>query len=305
MSLQNLRTRKATVENVGKITKAMEVVSATKMRKSQEVALKTRPYAIAALELLRTVTRFVPVDTVYTRTSENKKTLIVMVASDRGLTGAFNAQVLREAEKYFKETKTELEVLAVGKKASQFAEKNALKIVKSFSGYGDAISYDEVSPLAEFVIDGFAKGKWGRVITISTHFRTTLKQEVLVREVLPASTEKIEAAIDEIVPEHGKYKELDPLEAVLTHNDDIEYILEPSAEKIAESLIPYLIRMQLYHLMLEANASEHSARRVAMKTATDNAHELRDDLTLLYNKARQAAITKEIIEITSTQMALG
>ena len=335
-SLQGLKSRLGAVKNVGTITKAMEVVSATKMRKSQEVALRTRPYAIEALDMLRKITKYVtngdkggPTATWRSDRQVSgliKKTLLVLAASDRGLAGSFNAQVLRAADRFLEvePPKTSdflldvgrLAVLAIGKKAQRWALKNNLEIAGAFSGFEDVVDFDEVLHVANTVLEGFDTGNWDRVVTISTHFRTALKQEVLMREILPTNPEKIEETINELVPERGRYANLEveppskdrdvarPLGRPTSENSDIKYLLEPSAEAIIQELMPYLIRMQMYHLILEANASEHSARRVAMKTACDNADELAGNLTLFYNKARQAAITKEIIEISGTQNAL-
>ena len=329
-SLQGLKSRLGAVKNVGTITKAMEVVSATKMRKSQEVALRTRPYAIEALDMLRKITKHVANGDNGRRTTpwtssdvqKSKKTLLVLVASDRGLAGSFNAQVLRAADAHLAtglpsgNPVAAISVLAIGKKAQRWALKNNLEIAGEFSGFDDVVDFDEVLHVANTVLEGFEAGQWDRVVTISTHFRTALKQEVLMREILPTNPEKIEETIDELVPERGRYanlevpppsKDLDvarPLGRPTSKADEVAYLLEPSAEAIIDELVPYLIRMQMYHLILEANASEHSARRVAMKTACDNADELAENLTLFYNKARQAAITKEIIEISGTQNAL-
>jgi F-type H+-transporting ATPase subunit gamma len=303
-SLQGLKTRKAAVKNVGTITKAMEVVSATKMRKSQEVALRTRPYAIEALRLLRKVAKLSG-ETLWTTKREVARTLVVVMASDRGLTGAFNAQVLRVAEQVINTEMTHapVSILAIGKKAERYAQMRGFELAGSFSNFGDIVSYDEVSHVADTIVHGFRDSEWDRVLTVSTHFRTTLKQEVLVRELLPTSIEKLEQTIYEIAPEHGRYAEQKSFDTGRALSD-LAYILEPSPQALFDVLMPYLLRMQVYHIVLEANASEHSARRVAMKTASDNADELARALTLSYNKARQAAITKEIIEITSTQNAL-
>jgi F-type H+-transporting ATPase subunit gamma len=298
-SLQQLKTRKAAVANVGKITKAMEVVSATKMKKSQDVAKRTRPYAYAALDLLKTASRVSPFRTVHTETRKSGRTLLVLVASDRGLTGAFNANVLRHADTTISELSASPLVITVGKKASAYALKNSLEIAGEYEGFGDFVEYSETLPLSDAILREFESNKdIASVVTLSMHFRTTLKQEVLRREILPTNALKIEETINNILPENLTNE--NPISSV--HSG--EYIIEPSAEILAKTLIPYLIRMQIFHLILEANASEHSARMVAMKTATDNADELASDLTLSFNKARQESITNELIEITSTQNAL-
>ncbi len=318
-SAQHIKSHLGSVKNIGQITKAMEVVSATKMRRAQEVALRSRPYAFRALELLETLAA----SYANTQTDENKKTalqiplaekreikktLLVVVTSDKGLAGAFNTQVFRQVEQFLanlgvQHLSEELLVVPVGKRAvSYFTRRNA-KIVESFMGFGDYAMPEEIEPLGNLLVEGFLKGDWDRVVTISTHFRSTLKQTPLVRELLPIDVAKIGETVREIVPEHGRFSELKSDATRYTLHGG-EYILEPSPQETLNTLIPHLVTMQLYHVVLEANASEHSARMVAMKTASDNASDLADGLTLEFNKARQASITKEIIEITSTMNAL-
>ncbi len=309
-SIHHIKARIKTVKNVGQITKAMELVAATKMRKAQEIAMRSRPYAYGALELLRNVTASTSLVTPLTQERAVQKTLVIMVASDKGLTGSFNTQVFKAADIFFKNDQTTQRadhvymMLPIGKKSLYYAVKNKVNIAKHFSGVGDYITPEECMPIGELAMKGYLEHAWDRVVIISTHFRTTLKQEVLVRQLLPMSVPEIRKAIDEIIPEHGRFASSGNFAANKTHNKPIEYIFEPSPAAVLEALLPHLLAMQLYHAILEANASEHSARRVAMKTASDNADELSGGLTLLYNKARQASITTELIEITSTQQAL-
>jgi F-type H+-transporting ATPase subunit gamma len=302
MSIIEVKNRIKAVKNIGQITKAMEVVAATKMRKSQEVALHSRPYAFKALQLLSVLGHHAPVKTKLTRKRHIKNTLLVIVTSDRGLAGSFNSQVFRLADSFlksYKDTGAEgLKVLPVGKKAISYANKKGLEMVESFSGFGDFIEPGETVHLSDKIISGFLAKDWDRVMTISTHFRSTLKQEVLMRQVLPVELEKIKLTIAEIIPEQGKFSEIRNSQSVIG-NSSVDYIFEPSPKELVESLINHLVHMQVYHLVLEANASEHSARMVAMKTASDNAKDLSQKLNLEYNKARQAGITKELIEITS------
>lgn len=305
-SLQGIQARKKAVQNIGQITKAMEVVSATKMRRAQEVALNSRSYAWKALELLRVLKTYAPVEIPLSRARAVKKTLLVIISSDRGLAGSFNSQVFRATDDFLKERGRENVIcIAVGKKAMRYAKKSGLNLRESFSGAGDYIAPYEVSPISSLLIDGFEKEEWDEVVTISTHFRTTLKQEVLTRHILPVDIARIQESVEEIIPESGRFSDLRgtvDMQGALRHD---EYIFEPSPEEAMKALIPHLITIQIYDLILEANASEHSARMVAMKNASDNADDLKEGLTLEYNKARQASITKELIEITSTQNALA
>jgi F-type H+-transporting ATPase subunit gamma len=310
-SLQTTKTRLKAVKNVGQITKAMEVVAATKMRRAQETALNSRPYAYEALSLLYRVAGAAPLKVPLSADRAVKKTLVLLVASDRGLAGSFNGQVFKLADHFLSgdafaaQAGHEFLLAAVGKKAQNFAAKKPYKIAGNFDNTLDIADPAEVGQLAEFLTGGFLRGDWDRVITVSTHFRTALKQEPVIRQLLPLSVEKIRQTIKEIVPERGRFAETrQDLPEAGELSPEIEYIFEPSPKEVLEALMPHLVGMQIYHLFLEAKASEHSARRVAMKTASDNALELSDTLTLDYNKARQVGITRELAEITTTIMTL-
>lgn len=312
--MQALKSRLRAVKNIGQITKAMEVVAATKMRRAQEVALDSRPYAFEALRLLERVSRATSgrVAIPLAEIRPVKRTLVVVVSSDRGLAGSFNAQVFRTADNFLADSaettdgKDKYLLVAVGKKAGSYATKRGLEVIEKFHDWGDHAEAEEIEPLMRLAVDGFLQKRWGRVVTISTHFRTTLKQEVLIRQILPVNFEKIRETVREIVPEHGRWAEIKKMMTNGNNNDTpVEYIFEPSPAEALNELVPHLVKMQFYHLILEANASEHSARMVAMKNASSNAEELSGKITLDCNKARQASITKEVIEITSTQSAMA
>lgn len=305
-SLQSLKSRLKAVGNVGQITKAMEVVSATKMRKAQETALNSRPYAFTALGLLERVAKHSKLASLYAEKRPVKKTLVVVIASDKGLAGSFNSQVFKLADNFFARDEFagngshEYLIAGVGKKAIQYASKQKYQTAESFKDFGDVTEPAEVMPMADFAAKGYVDKKWDRIIVISTNFKSALKQEPLARQILPVDFEKIRETVKEIIPETGRFSELGRNHNQGDKDNEIDYIFEPSPERVFESLIPHLVEMQVYHIFLEAKASEHSARRVAMKTASDNAIELVDSLTLEYNKARQVGITGEILEITST-----
>ncbi|RJQ36367.1 ATP synthase F1 subunit gamma [Candidatus Parcubacteria bacterium] len=311
-SLQTIKSRRRAVQNIGQITRAMEVVSATKMRRAQELALASRAYAFLALEILGRVSANAPILSPLMAARPIAATALLLVASDRGLAGSFNTQVFRKMEELLAtdEYRTDADhrfvVIAVGRKAIRYAEKRNWNIVARFEGFGDYADTEEITPLADLLVQGFVDGSWDRVMTISTHFRTTLRQDPLARQILPTDMAKIRETVDEIVPEHGRFAELGKSpEAGGRNAEPIEFIFEPSPAEALAALVPHLIRMQIYDLVLEANASEHSARRVAMKNASDNADDISGKLLIEFNKARQAAITKELIEITSTQSALA
>lgn len=315
-SPQNLKKRLKSVNNIGQITKAMELVSATKMRKSQEIALASRPYAFAALDLLANLTllenlkkKQLP-ELLQQRKVEN--VLFVLVASDKGLAGAFNSSVFRKFELHIKRDEAKYQnekhfFLAVGEKANAYLTKKGVNVVKKFVQAGDYTNPEQVHPLTDFIVQGYLDKKWDRVVIISTHFRTALKQEPHIRRFLPIDFDHVADAIREIVPERGKFAELmkeHSINFVPTRADVKDYLIEPSTEKVLERLVKHLCFMQMYHLVLEANASEHSARRMAMKTASDNAKDLGEKLNLQYNKSRQSRITTEIAEISAGAEAL-
>jgi F-type H+-transporting ATPase subunit gamma len=307
-SLQSIKRRQKGVKNINQITKAMELVSATKMRKSQEIALASRPYALTALDILATLTRIkTGATSPLFETREVAHTLFVVIASDKGLAGSFNNEVIRSFEKYLKTENISYDdsrflFAVVGEKAKEYIGRRA-PLVESFTHYGDFTTIDEVRPLADFMMQGFLEKRWDRVLVFSTHFESALKQKALAREILPVTFDGLEKTAKEIIPAHGRFAELVETKEIPFFNEKIEendeYLIEPSPERVLAELVPYLVTMQVYHLMLETNASEHAARRVAMKNASDNAEEIAGELDLAYNKSRQASITRELIEITA------
>jgi F-type H+-transporting ATPase subunit gamma len=313
-STQSLKSRLGSVKNIGQITKAMEVVSATKMRKAQTVALGSRPYAFAALhalaELLAHASENLLTQSKLLEKREVKNTLVVLVGADRGLAGAFNSQVMRAADEFFRndlgasrnQVPTALpqySLILVGKKLSAYGARSSHPVEMLYSDFGDYAEPSEILPLAEHITNGFFAGSWDRVVVVSTHFKSTLSQFAVTRDLLPLSLPFVRDLVQEIVPEYGKFSELRQELSSQIETKNTEYIFEPSPRDLFDSLLPHLLSMQILHLILEANASEHSARMVAMKNASENAGELQASLSLEYNKLRQALITKEMIEITS------
>lgn len=316
-SVQNLKKRLKSVANVGKITKAMELVAATKMRRAQEIALASRPYAFVALDLLANLTLVAKKDLPeLLRPRKIKKVMFVLVASDKGLAGAFNSSLFRKFEQYLKEHDVKYQeekiFLAVGEKSFQYLSKKLGSVVrttelKKFTQVGDFTAVEQVQPIADFLVNGYLEKHWDRVVIFSTNFTSAIKQDPMVRRVLPISFEYIKETIQEIVPTTGRF-------ANIINQEDSHfsaaagsrlYTIEPSPTEVLKDLAKHLLFMQVYHVILEANASEHSARRLAMKTASDNASDLGQALNLQYNKVRQAAITNQIIEISAGAEALS
>jgi F-type H+-transporting ATPase subunit gamma len=306
---QSLKRRMTSVKNIGQITKAMELVSATKMRKSQELALNSRPYSYAALELLGILSSLqdVPVPELFEkRTIE--KTAFLLMTSDKGLAGSFNGAVIREFERYMKNNAIDIldsrySFIAIGQKAKIYLERRKANVIASFTHVGDFKDLIEAEPIADFLIDGYMKRDFDEVIAFYTTFVTALRQDPVVREFLPIEYETIKQSIEETIPRAGRYADYAKSENFFATGEK-EYIIEPSPKEVLNELAPKLLKIRLYHAILEANASEHSARRMAMKNASDNAGDLSVELNMIYNKSRQAAITSAIIEITSGAEAM-
>lgn len=306
-SIKEVKQRIKSVKNIAQITKAMEAVSATKMRRSQEFALRARPFAVAALEMLANVLERSSLLPSLFMTRPVRSRVLVVVTSDKGLAGALNANVLRKAEEWLREQKKNLspyQLIVVGKKAKDYFERRKETIVSSFIGFGDYSTLAQTTPIGESVFGGFMNALWDEGYVAYTNFRSTLVQEVALKKILPVTREGIEEMISGILPERGKYAEAGFHESKILPAYHYEYKFEPSAAEILEKLVFLLLRMHIHHIILEANASEHSARMVAMKTASDNAKELMGNLQLVYNKARQAGITRELAEITAGKEAL-
>ncbi|MBI5152906.1 MAG: ATP synthase F1 subunit gamma [Parcubacteria group bacterium] len=306
-SAKAVKQRIRSVKNTAQITKAMEVVSATKMRRSQEFAIKARPYAVASLNLLRNlVAKTKELPGILERREVRKCYGLLVITSDKGLAGALNANVIRKAEAWVKARRINNEefiLVTVGKRARDYFEHKGVPIHKSFWGFGDMIELEDTLPVAEVLIQGFLNHTWDELSAVYTHFRTTLLQEAVVREVLPITEAGVREIVEGIVPEKGRYSKKEEENFSLAKYT-YEYTYEPSPEVLLTALVPQLLRMHVHHMILESNASEHSARMVAMKNASDNAKELITDLTLTYNKARQASITRELSEITAGKEAL-
>jgi F-type H+-transporting ATPase subunit gamma len=306
---QSLKRRMTSVKNIGQITKAMELVSATKMRKSQELALNSRPYAYAALELLGILSslRDVPMPELFEkRTIEH--TAFILMTSDKGLAGSFNGAVIREFERYMKTHNIDIldsqySFIAIGQKAKIYLERRKANVVATFTRVGDFTNIIEAEPIADFLINGYARHDFDEVVAFYTTFVTALRQDPVVREFLPIQYDTIKQSIEETIPRAGKYSDYAKADSLLA-SDKVDYIIEPSPKEVLNELAPKLLKIRLYHAILEANASEHSARRVAMKNASDNAGDLSTELNMVYNKSRQAAITSAIIEITSGSEAM-
>lgn len=304
-SIKSIKQRIKSAKNTAQITKAMEVVSATKMRRSQESALRARPYALASLELLHNIIRRTETLPPLLSPRKVRRRALLVVTADKGLAGAINTNVLKKADAWIaaQAGPSSFELVIVGKKAKDYYERRNMPVAHSFFGFGDYSAREETLPVADLIIGGFQENKFDSVDAAYTNFRTSLLQEAVVKQVLPATEGGLTEAVRSILPEAGRFA-ASPIPAAPASPYQYEYTIEPSPEKVLSVLVPQIIRMHIHHLILEANASEHSARMVAMKHASDNARELITDFTRLYNQVRQAGITRELAEISAGAEAL-
>ncbi len=265
------------------ITSAMKMVSAAKLKKAQDAITAMRPYADKLTELLQNLSASLDEDSggKYSEQRELKKVLIVPITSNRGLCGAFNTNIIKQSVSLLVGTYGEKEVayFTIGKKAKDLLKKRH-SVVADQSGVYDDLSFENVSAIAETLMDLFANGSYDRIVLVYNKFKNAATQEVMTEQFLPIS----------------------PADTAV--NPQADYIFEPGKAEIVEQLIPKSLKTQLYKAIRDSFASEHGARMTAMHKATDNATELRDQLKLAYNKARQAAITNEILEIVGGAEAL-
>jgi len=312
-SNRQLKAKIRTVGNIKQITRAMEMVSATKMRKSQEVALRARPFAKEALSLLQDIVSQKEVlqqESIYFTELKEGKTCLIVVTSDKGLCGSFNSQVLRLALQWMQNLslssgsikKGGVDIVAVGRKGRDFFRAREVTPVAEFLLFSDIVTLHDVAPLSEWVLKAFEEGRYKRVVIASTRFFSALMQRPNIRQLLPLNMEELKDTVENIIPKTGKYADWKSEE---NREEKLPYLLEPSLKAVLETLVRDLVKVQILHYIFESNASEHSARMVAMKNATENAISLEDELQLALNKARQAAITQELTEISTAKEALS
>ncbi len=290
-STRDIRRRIKSVKNTAQITKAMQMVASSKMRKAQIGALAGRPYALLMNSVLANVSadaRDFTHPLMEKRGGE--KHCVILVSTDKGLCGALNSNLTRESAKYDKDTTV---FVCAGKKGAQFVARNKRNLAAEFT-YKDAPLFAEARAISKFVQNLFLKGEVDSVEVLYTNFISTLVQKPEKQALLPIGELKsVQAGF------HGQAS------SVALEKSGVEFQFEPGAETVLGALLPHYLNFQIYQILLEAKASEQSSRMVAMKNATDNAKQLIKDLTLEYNKLRQANITKELLEITTAQMALG
>ncbi len=283
---RDLRRRIKSVRNTAQITKAMQMVAASKMRKAQQLALAGRPYSELLIRTLEYVQAHAgDVSHPMLEPREGNRHLILLVTPDKGLCGALTTNLLREGSSMHT---AETSYVSVGRKGAQWCARGKRDLLADFH-LSEALPFNESKRISKFALDQFMDGKVDRVSVLFTYFVNTLTQQPKLRNLLPVSASELLAAV-EANPRSEVYQEIR---------------FEPDPVSVLGTLLPYYVHYQVYQMLLNARASEHSARMVAMKNATDNAKSLIKDLSLEYNKLRQASITNELLEISTAQMALG
>lgn len=294
MALKQIKNKIISTQKTGKVTKAMEAVSAVKMRKSQERALAGKSYAEAAVRVLARLSQSQGGEHFFEAGNGEGLQCFVVVTSDKGLAGSLNSAVLKEVSNRLKGVaKEKVRIIAFGRKALEHFTRLGYTIDQHFTNVSDEASLADMEDVTTFVTEQFKKGTYGSVVVAYQSFVSTFEQEPVVRTMLPLQSEELEKMVKDIAPTKGLHSE----EAVQVGHDHV-YTIEPSVEEVVKVLMTQLMQIMLYHSLLESKASEHSARMVAMKNATDKAKEITKALTIKFNKARQAVITAEVSEIT-------
>ncbi len=288
-STRDIRRRIKSVKNTRQITKAMELVAASKMKKAQQAALASRAYSRLMADMLAALASRVDASHHPFLVQREVKTRgILLITTDKGLCGPLNGNLF----KLVSEIKTPAKFVVIGRKGAQFLGRTKRDLVADFQ-VNDRFSFNDVKVIAEFMVKQYLEGVIDTIEVIYPRFKNTLVQEPIVRPVLPLSS--LKEFIENVQADTGTVR--------VPHADDREILFEPSASQVLEALLPYYVNRHIFQLVLSAKASEQSSRMVAMKTAKDNATKILGDLTLEYNKARQAAITQEILEIAAASFS--
>ena len=284
-NLKEIRSRITSVSSTMQITSAMKMVSAAKLKRAQDAITQMRPYANKLSELLQNLSSNLDSSdsSVYSKQREVNNVLIVAITSNRGLCGGFNANIIKKTKLIIEESypKAKTSIISIGKKSSEHFMKNGYEVISTHDDLYNEISFSAVSKIAEEIMTVFVNGEYDKVYLVYNQFKNAATQNVMQESFLPVQNENDKTT------------------------QKIDYIFEPSQTKIVNSLIPKSLKTQLFKAILDSHASEHGARMTAMHKATDNASELKKELTLTYNKARQAAITGEILEIVGGAEALN
>jgi len=293
-SIREIRRRIKSVKNIAQVTRAMQMVAASRMRRAQEQALASRPYANKAWEILTHLSEQPTRHPLLTPRGSINNVAIILITADKGLAGAYNANIIRNTIKFMRENvREEAKLITVGRKGRDLMVRYGRTIIAEFSDLPDRPTALDIAPIARVALDGFLTGDFDEVYLSYTRFVNTLQQEPTLSLLLPIQPDTIEG---KVMSRHMTQERT---------MGGVEFLYEPNRDTLFDTILPRFTEVQIYQAVHEALASEHSARMVAMRNATNNANELVSDLTLTYNKIRQDAITKEMLDIAGGAEALA
>ncbi|MBT8399581.1 MAG: ATP synthase F1 subunit gamma [Rhodothermia bacterium] len=301
-SLRDIRNRIGSVKNTQQVTRAMKMVAAAKLRRAQERIFRTRPYSYQVGKIIAHLREHIDptVHPLFETRESVTAVLLVIVTADRGLAGGFNSNIIKRAEETIRSRYSRyhesgnLHLVCVGRKGHEHFTKRGYQLVGDFRGTFDDLSFASAQKVVGLVVEGYREGRWDDVQLVYNEFKNTISQNRIVEPLLPIPAEHFVTPVME-----------QTLETDAAASNAVEYIFEPDPRAILDVLVPRFLNYEVWRALLESNAAEQGARMVAMDNATSNADELLRDLRLKYNRARQDAITKELIEITSGADALG
>lgn len=295
-----IKRRIKSVKNTRKITKAMELVAASKMRKAVNSVLGTRPYAKLAWETVLSIGKVTDTSLhpMLNSTDEVKNVLILLITSDKGLAGGFNSNIIKmTTNKILGLAKDKnVQVVTIGKRGADTMKRRGIEVLASFNGITNNTKFEEVLPIGRMLVDEFKNGNVDEVLIAYTDYVSAITQTPLILKLLPLGTPDDVKEIGDV--DTGDKKDN------ASKDNLLEYTFEPSPEEVLDKILPRLVETMVYQAVLESSASEHAARMMAMKSASDNAEDMIENLTFTYNQARQAGITQEIAEISSGKAAL-
>ena len=302
-NLRDIRNRIESVENTKQVTRAMKMVAAAKLRKAQERIFQTRPYAYKIREMLENLKGELDptAHPLFQEPEDAEGMLVIVVTADRGLCGAFNSNVIEKAEGVVEEhahlqEQDNLFLLTIGEKGHNHFQKRNHRLVGDYRGIFDDLSYSVAEEVIEDAVEGFQRGIWSEVKIVYNEFKNTIVQNQIAEPLLPIPEDRFQTPVME--------EEMDMAASLPENGQAMDYIFEPDPSRLLDEMVPRFLYYQMWKALLESNASEQGARMVAMDNATENAEEMIEDLTLEYNRARQNAITMELLDIASGAEAL-
>jgi F-type H+-transporting ATPase subunit gamma len=308
-SLRELRRKMKAIKSTRQVTKAMELVAASKMRKAVQHAQALRRYALHAWEILLSVGRTHATGHPFLVQRRVKRVLGIVFTSDRGLCGSLNAQLLRSLNQYMRTLQSlksfeTMEFITVGRKGHHALSRQGRNVIATFPALSNHPTIKDVIPIARLAMDEFHKKNYDHVVLVYTDFISPILQQAAVKVLLPFSPSEVREALGAITEKRKRTKEEQEIHRETSSREE-EYLFEPSPAEVLDVMLPQLTETQIFQAVLESVASEHSARMLAMRNATDNASDILDETTLHYNQTRQATITAELAELSATAAALS